>query len=179
MEPDGAFRPDGVAPRWRGPQGWPATRTATQCDLVDGSLEAQRAIVPPAVGAGDKSPGEAALYMGIVHVAMHVTPAVAIEGGYYPYAVWVPVPTDTSPAAAVAAAAHGRPFCRTPRLVEMIVEAAVPSDLDDRGHCSHRLRHARAFIASLSVRHSQQQGLEEAQQRLGRLPPDGHKEAHP
>src|SRR5688572_9543253 len=45
------------------------------------SLEAQRAIVPPPAGVGNKFPGDAALYMGIVHAAIYDV-AVAIEGGY-------------------------------------------------------------------------------------------------
>ena len=36
--------------------------------VVDWSLEAQRAIVPPPGGNGNKFPGEAAVYMAIVHV---------------------------------------------------------------------------------------------------------------
>lgn len=70
------------------------------------SLEAQRAIVPPPAGVGNKFPGEAAVYMGIVHVALHDA-AVAIQGGYRPYAIAVTAPADASPAAAIATAAHG------------------------------------------------------------------------
>jgi hypothetical protein len=70
------------------------------------SLEAQRAIVPPPAGIGNKFPGEAAVYMGIVHVAMYDA-AVAIHGGYRPYAIARTAPADTAPAAAIAAAAHG------------------------------------------------------------------------
>lgn len=70
------------------------------------SLEAQRAIVPPPAGIGSKFPGEAAVYMGIVHVAMYDA-AVAIYGGYHPYAIARTAPADTAPAPAVAAAAHG------------------------------------------------------------------------
>jgi hypothetical protein len=44
--------------------------------------------------------------MGIVHAAMYDA-AVAIQGGYRPYALSLTAPTDTSPAAAVAAAGHG------------------------------------------------------------------------
>jgi len=50
------------------------------------SNEARRAIVPPSAGPenfGNKFPGEAAVYMGIVHVAIYDA-AVAIEGGYRP-----------------------------------------------------------------------------------------------
>src|SRR6266496_3660452 len=69
------------------------------------SLEAQRAIVPPPAGVGNKFPGEAAVYMAIVHVAMYDA-AVAIQGGYRPYAISLAAPADTSPEAAIAAAAH-------------------------------------------------------------------------
>ena len=74
--------------------------------VADWSLEAQRAIVPPPAGVGDKFPGEAAVYMGIVHVAMYEA-AVAIRGGYRPYAIAFTASVDTAPAAAIAAAAHG------------------------------------------------------------------------
>ena len=69
------------------------------------SLEAQRAIVPPPAGVGNKFPGEAAVYLAIVHVAMYDA-AVAIQGGYRPYAISLAAPADTSPEAAIAAAAH-------------------------------------------------------------------------
>jgi hypothetical protein len=72
------------------------------------SNEARRAIVPPSAGPenfGNKFPGEAAVYMGIVHVAIYDA-AVAIEGGYRPYAIALTAPAGTSPAAAIAAAAH-------------------------------------------------------------------------
>ncbi len=71
------------------------------------STEARRAIVPPSAGPenfGNKFPGEAAVYMGIVHAAIYDA-AVAIEGGYRPYAVSLTAPADTS-AAAIATAAH-------------------------------------------------------------------------
>jgi hypothetical protein len=70
------------------------------------SLEAQRAIVPSPAGVGDKFPGEAAVYMAIVHVAMYDA-AVAIRGSYRRYASAFRAPADTAPAAAIAAAAHG------------------------------------------------------------------------
>ncbi|HYU54250.1 MAG TPA: vanadium-dependent haloperoxidase [Gemmatimonadaceae bacterium] len=76
--------------------------------VIDWSNEARRAIVPPSAGAenyGNKFPGEAALYMGIVHAAMYDA-AVAIEGGYEPYAIALVAPPDTSSAAAIATAAH-------------------------------------------------------------------------
>lgn len=76
--------------------------------VVDWSNEARRAIVPPSAGPenfGNKFPGEAAVYMGIVHVAIYDA-AVAIEGGYRPYAIALTAPANTSPAAAIATAAH-------------------------------------------------------------------------
>jgi hypothetical protein len=72
------------------------------------STEARCAIVPPSAGPenfGNKFPGEAAVYMGIVHVAIYDA-AVAIEGGYRPFLPTPAAPADTSPAAAIAAAAH-------------------------------------------------------------------------
>jgi hypothetical protein len=76
--------------------------------VIDWSNEARRAIVPPTAGAenyGNKFPGEAAVYIGIVHAAIYDA-AVAIEGGYEPYAITLIAPHDTSSAAAIATAAH-------------------------------------------------------------------------
>jgi hypothetical protein len=92
----------------------PAARSAplAATPVVDWSNEARRAIVPPGPGGifgsenyGNKFPGEAAVYMGIVHVAIYDA-AVAIEGGYRPYAIRLTAPRNTSPAAAIATAAH-------------------------------------------------------------------------
>jgi hypothetical protein len=87
-----------------------ATLAATP--VIDWSNEARRAIVPAGPGGifgtenfGNKFPGEAAIYLGIVHAAIYDT-AVAIEGGYEPYAVALTAPTNTSPQAAIATAAH-------------------------------------------------------------------------
>jgi hypothetical protein len=80
--------------------------------VVDWSNEARRAIVPAGPGGifgaenfGNKFPGEAAVYMGIVHAAIYDA-AVAIEGGYEPYGLGLTAPPNTSPAAAIATAAH-------------------------------------------------------------------------
>jgi len=79
--------------------------------VIDWSNEARRAIVPPTAGAenyGNKFPGEAALYMGIVHAAIYDA-AVAIEGGYKFYAYYNPpliALPGTSSAAAIATAAY-------------------------------------------------------------------------
>ena len=77
------------------------------------STEAARsAIVPAGPGGifgaenfGNKFPGEAAVYMGIVHAAIYEA-AVAIEGGYQPYAATPTAPVNTSPEAAIATAAY-------------------------------------------------------------------------
>ena len=69
--------------------------------IADWSLIAQNAIV----AVGKKFPGEAAVYMGIVHATIYDVVA-AIEGGYRPYAITPTVPPDTSLDAAVATAAH-------------------------------------------------------------------------
>jgi hypothetical protein len=76
--------------------------------VIDWSNEARRAIVPASAGSenfGNKFPGDAGVYMGIVHAAIYDA-AVAIEGGYEPYAIALTAPAETSPAAAVATAAH-------------------------------------------------------------------------
>ncbi|HET7466235.1 MAG TPA: vanadium-dependent haloperoxidase [Candidatus Dormibacteraeota bacterium] len=76
------------------------------------STEARCAIVPAGAGGifgtenfGKNFPGEAAVYMGIVHVAIYDA-AVAIEGGYQPYAFTGTAQPDTSPDAAIATAAY-------------------------------------------------------------------------
>jgi hypothetical protein len=88
--------------------GYPAATTP----VAFWSTEARCAIVPSgpggALGAenfGNKFPGEAAVYMGIVHVAIYDA-AVAIYGEYRPYTVTPVAPAATSPEAAVAAAAY-------------------------------------------------------------------------
>jgi hypothetical protein len=80
--------------------------------VVDWSNEARRAIVPAGPNGvfgpenyGNKFPGEAAVYMGIVHAAIYDA-ALAIEGGFQPYAIALRAPRGTSAAAAVATAAH-------------------------------------------------------------------------
>ncbi len=69
--------------------------------VADWSLIAQNAIV----AVGRRFPGEAAIYMGIVHAAMYDV-AVAIEGGYRPYAITPTARANPSLEAAVAAAVH-------------------------------------------------------------------------
>ena len=69
--------------------------------VADWSLIAQNAIV----AVGKKFPGEAAVYMGIVHATIYDA-VVAIEGGYRPFAITPTVPPNTSVEAAVATAAH-------------------------------------------------------------------------
>jgi hypothetical protein len=94
----------------RTPHADPAPLAATP--VVDWSNEARRAIVPAGPGGifgaenyGNKFPGEAAIYLGIVHAAIYDA-AVALEGGYKPYAVALTAPANTSPEAAIATAAH-------------------------------------------------------------------------
>jgi hypothetical protein len=94
----------------RTPHADPAPLAATP--VVVWSNEARRAIVPAGPGGifgaenyGNKFPGEAAIYLGIVHAAIYDA-AVALEGGYQPYAVSVTAPANTAPEAAIATAAH-------------------------------------------------------------------------
>src|SRR5205814_10729463 len=84
----------------------------TATPVIVWSNEARRAIVPAGPGGifgaenyGNKFPGEAAVYLGIVHAAMYDA-AVAIDGGYEPYAIALHAPPNTSSAAAIATAAH-------------------------------------------------------------------------
>jgi hypothetical protein len=65
------------------------------------SLIAQNSIVV----VGKKFPGEAAVYMGVVHAAIYDA-AVGVSGGYSPYHVSPVVPPGASLDAAVATAAH-------------------------------------------------------------------------
>ena len=80
--------------------------------VIEWSDEARRAIVPPGPAGifgpenyGNKFPGEAAVYMGIVHAAMYDT-AVALAGGFRPYAIGVSAAPHSSPEAAIATTAH-------------------------------------------------------------------------
>jgi hypothetical protein len=88
-----------------------AARPAETTPVAFWSTEARCAIVPAgpnglfgAENFGNKFPGEAAVYMGIAHVAIYDA-AVAVEGGYRPYAITLDAP-DASPEAAVATATH-------------------------------------------------------------------------
>jgi hypothetical protein len=78
--------------------GAPALRAG---GVSDWSLIAQNAVVVE----GKKFPGEAAVYMGIVHAAIYDA-AVGVAGGYRPYRVSPAVPPGASLDAAVATAAH-------------------------------------------------------------------------
>src|SRR5262245_18758854 len=69
--------------------------------VSDWSVIAQNSIV----AVGKKFPGEAAVYMGIVHSAIYDA-AVGVSGGFRPYRVSPVVPPGASLDAAVAAAAH-------------------------------------------------------------------------
>jgi hypothetical protein len=90
----------------------PANYPAATTPVAFWSTEARCAIVPAGPGGvfgpenfGNKFPGEAAVYMGIVHASIYDA-AVAIEGGYTPYTTTPTAPADTSPDAAVATAAY-------------------------------------------------------------------------
>jgi hypothetical protein len=100
-----------------------ATTPTTQCNpsaafhaattaVAFWSTEARCAIVPAGPGGvfgpenfGNKFPGEAAVYMGIVHVAIYDA-VVAIHGGYRPYVPTPAAPAGTSEAAAIATVAY-------------------------------------------------------------------------
>ena len=76
------------------------------------STEARCAIIPAGPGGafgtenfGNKFPGEAGVYMGIVHVAIYDA-AVSLAGGYQPYAATPHAPAGTSADAAIATAAY-------------------------------------------------------------------------
>jgi hypothetical protein len=88
-----------------------AAMPAASSPVAYWSTEARCAIVPAGPGGsfgsenfGNKFPGEAAVYMGIVHVAIYDA-TVAIEGGYRPYSITLSAP-DASPEAAIATATH-------------------------------------------------------------------------
>ena len=102
----------GAAIAARGPVSRPRTHAQSALPIVLWSTEARRAIVPRGQNGifgtenyGNKFPGEAAIYLGIVHAAMYDV-AVAIEGRYRPYAIAIDAPLTTSPEAAIATAAH-------------------------------------------------------------------------
>ena len=89
-----------------------ASYPAATTPIAFWSTEARCAIVPAGPGGvngvenfGNMFPGDAAVYMGIVHVSMYDA-AVAINGGYKPYAATPVAPAGTSPEAAVATAAY-------------------------------------------------------------------------
>jgi hypothetical protein len=117
----GAFAFVGAGPS----AGAPATQCtptagypAAQTPIAFWSTEARCAIVPVGAGPenfGNKFPGEAAVYMGIVHAAIYDA-AVAIEGGYRPYVPTPPAPANTSAEAAVATAAYGTLIGLQPQL---------------------------------------------------------------
>jgi hypothetical protein len=90
----------------------PASTVSSAEPVIAWSHEARRAIVPAGPNGifgtenyGNKFPGEAAIYMGIVHAAMYDT-AVALEGGYRPYAIRLTAPANTSAKAAIATVVH-------------------------------------------------------------------------
>ncbi len=108
--------------------------------VVDWSNEARRAIVPASAGAenfGNKFPGEAGVYMGIVHAAIYDA-AVAIEGGYElyagPYDPPLIAPAGTSVEATIATAAYRTLvglYLRLPNGVVVGLDPAQQHFLDD------------------------------------------------
>ena len=89
-----------------------ANFAAAKTPVAFWSTEARCAIVPAGPAGifgpenfGNKFPGEAAVYMGIVHVAIYDA-AVAVGGGYRPYTTTPTAPANTSPEAAVATATY-------------------------------------------------------------------------
>ena len=109
--------------------------------VIDWSNEARRAIVPASAGAenfGNKFPGEAGVYMGIVHAAIFDA-AVAIEGGGYelyagPYDPPLIAPPGTSAEAAIATAAYRTLvglYVRLPNGVVVGLDPAQRHFLDD------------------------------------------------
>ncbi|MGE5274865.1 MAG: hypothetical protein ACM3QU_14030 [Verrucomicrobiota bacterium] len=95
-----------------------AAMAAAATPVAYWSTETRCAIVPAGPGGsfgaenfGNKFPGEAAVYMGIVHVAIYDA-AVAVEGGHQPYAIT----QGAAPAAApgVRVDASGMPRRSTP-----------------------------------------------------------------
>jgi hypothetical protein len=103
--------------------------------VVYWSNEARRAIVPPGPDGvygtenyGNKFPGEAAVYMGLVHLAMHDA-ALGIAHGAGTGGAERTSPSRPSPAAAVATAAHHVLVGLQPALGLTVAEQKT---LDDR-----------------------------------------------
>lgn len=92
-----------VVTGWGPAAGGASARTTASPDAVVAWSTKTAAAV---VDEGGYSPPEAAVLVGIAHVAIYDA-AVAIEGGSRPYAVRPRAPRGASPVAAVAAAAHG------------------------------------------------------------------------
>lgn len=106
-----AVAPTGAAPA-KGVTGEAAAASLSAAPVVYWSNEARRAIVPAGPGGvfgtdnyGNKFPGDAAVYMGIVQAAVYDT-ALAFGGGYRPYAIDLTAPAGASSEAAIATAAH-------------------------------------------------------------------------
>jgi len=122
-----------------------ATQPATQCapaakypaattPVAFWSTEARCAIVPPGPAGvfgtenfGNNFPGEAAVDMGIVHVAIYDA-ALAVEGGYEPFLPTAAAPTGTSADAAIATAAHDTLIGLQPALLNSSQQAIVDDD---------------------------------------------------
>ena len=118
-----------------------AAMSAAMTPVAYWSTEARCAIVPAGPGRifgsenfGNKFPGEAAVYMGIVHVAIY-NATVAIEGGFRPYAMAVTMTSEAKLRAKTGWFAwagwrlgHGdwRPYGKTNRNVRPRVPRMIP-----------------------------------------------------
>ena len=146
------------------------------------STEARRAIVPAGPGGifgpenyGNKFPGEAAVYMGIVHAAIYDA-AVAIEGGYKPYAIKLKAPPETSPGAAIATAAHDTLVGLQPQLgltpaQQAILDgdyAAYLGDIPDGEAKAHGIRVGQKVAAAVLALRMQRRPREEPDARRPR-----------
>ena len=108
--------------------------------VADWSQEARRAIVPAGPNGvfgpenyGNKFPGDAAVYMGIVHAAIYDAALAVDGGGYQPYAIALRAPRGTSAAAAVSTAAHHTLIGLQPALGLTPVQQAI-LDGDDAAY---------------------------------------------
>jgi hypothetical protein len=107
-----------------------ATYPAAATAVAFWSTEARCAIVPPTAGPenfGSNFPGEAAVDMGIVHVAIYDA-AVAVEGGYEPFLPTTVAPAGASADAAIATAAHDTLVGLQPALLTASQQAIVDDD---------------------------------------------------
>jgi hypothetical protein len=148
------------------------------------STEARCAVVPAGAGGvngaenfGNKFPGEAGVYMGIVQVAIYDA-AVALEGGYEPYAPTAPAPADASPEAAIATATHDTLSGLEPQLqgniaiVDADYAAYLAAIPDGQAKTNGIAAGHAAAVGVLALRQNDGRGCTTTVQQLG-LPPAG------